>query len=384
MKRVNSLFVEGKQMADLGQIPEIPVEIPEAGPGKGRKILMTMLVVIIGIAIGGAAMYFGGEKLGMINHPSKEGVDRTLVVGADQAQQRIADLERRLDAYSVLGAAPDVKARLEELRDRQESQGAIGQVEAKLRDALEREAEYDALTRDVESLNANIAGAQEQLDSTQRQGAEAQQRVSGLRQEIAGLEQQVGKLEVADARRQAVKNAVLRDVEQLIIQIRKGIPLVPPEYRKDARLARATKLRDELEQENWVRPELLEEYTQLYLEELTMAEQENYFLAKIPLTEKKQSVMKWAECVSLGNRMVYFETLDKGFTGVCRNANPGGAVPRYELLVDLPRAELMRIRDVMEQFRPADYEERIKVQLGQDVEIVGKRGTLAEASSTTS
>lgn len=369
-------------MADLGQIPEIPVEIPEAGPSKGRKILMTILTLFIGIAVGGAALYFLGPTLGLTGGDGDGGPD--IVIGDVQLRQSIADLQARLDAYSVLGASKDVKARLDELRQRQESQGTIKDVDDKLRAALEREAEYDALTRDVENLNASIAGAQEELDSTQRQGAEARSRVSGLRTEIAGLEQQVGKLEVADARRQAVKNSLLRDVEQLIIQIRKGIPVVPPEYRKDARLARATKLRGELEQENWVRPELLEEYTQLYLEELEMAAQEDYFLAKIPLVEKKQPVRKWAECVSVGNRMVYFETLDKNFTGVCRNTNPGGAIPRYELLVDLPRAELMQIRDIMAQYRPEDYEERIRVQLGEGVEIVGKRSTVAEEGSATS
>ena len=370
-------------MADLGQIPEIPVEIPEAGPSKGRKILVTILIVFIGIALGGAAMYFGGPKIGILKLPG--GATPTTPVFTDaQARQRIAELESRLDAYSVLGASADVKARLDELRDRQESQGTMQQVDAKLSNAIEREAEYDALTRDVENLNASIAGAQEELLSTQRQGAEADSRVSGLRMEIAGLEQQVGKLEVSDARRQAVKNSLLRDVEQLIIQIRKGIPVVPPEYRKDARLARVTKLRGELEQENWVRPEVLEEYTQLYLEELEMAAQENYFLANIPMVEKKQPVRKWAECVSIGNRMVYFETLDKNFTGVCRNTNPGGAIPRYQLLVDLPRAELMDIRDVMAEYRPEDYEERIRVQLGEEVEIVGKRSTVAGDSSATS
>ncbi|MCK5558724.1 MAG: hypothetical protein KAJ01_10110, partial [Candidatus Hydrogenedentes bacterium] len=173
-------------------------------------------------------------------------------------------------------------------------------------------------------------------------------------------------------------NALLRDVEQLIIQIRKGIPLAPPEYRKDARLAKVRKLRDELEQDKWVRPQLLEQYTQLYLEELVMAAQEKYFLAKIPLVERKKPVMKWAECVSIGNRQVYFETLDRVFTGVCRDTNPGGAVPRYQLLVDLPRTELMKVRDIMAQYRPEDYEQRIKVQLGESVELVGKRSTAAQ------
>lgn len=370
-------------MADLGQIPEIPVEIPEVGPSKGRKILVTILVVIIGIAIGGAAMYFGGEKLGIIRHPGEGDVPGTFVVGAGEAERRIGELEARLKKYTVLGAPDKIKAEKEELLTRQQAQGTMDDVKAKVADAAALEEEYNALTDDVENLNASIASAQEELINTERQSAAAGSRLSGLRTEIAGLEQQVGKLEVADARRQAVKNSLLRDAEQLIIKIRKSIPLVPPEYRKDARLARATKLRDELGQENWVRPELLEEYTQLYLEELEMAAQEEYFLAKIPLMEKKTPAMKWAECVSIGSRMVYFETLDKRFTGVCRNTNPAGAIPRYQLVVDLPRSEETQIRDIMAQYRPKDYEERIKVQLGEEVEIVGKRDTVAEAGTAS-
>jgi len=104
-----------------------------------------------------------------------------------------------------------------------------------------------------------------------------------------------------------------------------------------------------------------------------MATQENYFLAKIPLEENRKFVMKWAECVSIGNQLTYFETFDRKFTGVCRNTNPQGPVPRYELLVDLPRAELMEIRDIMAQYRPEDYEARIRAQLGEEAEIVGTR-----------
>jgi hypothetical protein len=115
-----------------------------------------------------------------------------------------------------------------------------------------------------------------------------------------------------------------------------------------------------------------------------MAAQEKYFLAKIPLVEKKKPVMKWAECVSIGNRQVYFETLDRVFTGVCRDTNPGGAVPRYQLLVDLPRTELMKVRDIMAQYRPEDYEQRIKVQLGESVELVGKRSTAAQEEGRAS
>jgi len=370
-------------MADLGQIPEIPVEVPEVRPSRGRKILMTILVVIIGIAIGGAAMYFVGPRVGILIIPGEADRRTTPVIGTEQAQRRINELEGQLQKYTVLGTPAQIKAEKDELITRQQAQGKMEQVKEKLADAVEKEEAYNALTLDLENLNASIASAQEDLENTQRQSAEARSRLSGLRTEIAGLEQQVGKLEVADARRQAVKTSLLRDVEQLIIQIRKSIPLVPPEYRKEARLARATKLRDELEQENWVRPELLEEYTQLYLEELGMAAQEEYFLAKIPLMEKKTPVMKWAECVSIGNRMVYFETLDKQFTGVCRNTNPAGAIPRYQLVVDLPRSEETQIRDIMAQYRPEDYEERIKVQLGENVEIVGKRDTIAEAGTAS-
>jgi hypothetical protein len=256
-------------------------------------------------------------------------------------------------------------------------------LEAKLRDALDKEEQYDALTRDLENLNEKVVSSQEALETTSRQIAEADARLNGLRTEIGRFEDQVGKLAVADARRQAVKATLLRDVEQLIVQIQKSNPLVAPEYRKEERIARARKIRDELENSNWVRPEMLEEYTQLYLEELQMATQENYFIAKLPLVERNRTVMKWAECVSIGSRLTYFETLDKNFTGVCRNVNPEGAVPRYELLVDLPRAELMEVRDIMEQFRPEDFEERIRAQLGEEVELVGRRSAAGGQPQTS-
>ena len=147
---------------------------------------------------------------------------------------------------------------------------------------------------------------------------------------------------------------------------------------KEVRLEKVLKLKNELDNSKWVRPELLEEYTQLYLEELQIATQEKYFIAKIPLVEKKKEVKKWAECVSIGSQLAYFETLDRTFTGVCRNTNPEGPVPRYEFIVELPRTELMEIRDIMAQYRPEDYEQRIRAQLGEEVELVGKRPTAAQ------
>jgi len=365
-------------MADLGEIPEIPVEIEEKGPSKGRKIVITIVAVVVGIAIGGAGLYFGGPRLGIIRIPGADDVPTGVVLTDAQAQQRIAELENRLNAYTVLGTADQIRAEKDELTKRRQSQGTMEEIAATLRDALDKEEEYDALTRDLENLNERIASSQGTLESTTRQLAEADSRLAGLRTAIARLEDQVGKLEVADDRRQAVKAALLRDLEQLIVQIRKSMPLAPPEYRKEMRIARAQRLRDELENSNWVRPELLEECTQLYLEELRMATQEDYFVAKIPLLENKKPVMKWAECVSIGNRLTYFETLDRKFTGICRNTNPQGAVPRYELVVDLPRGELMEIRDIMAQYRPQDYEERIRSQLGEEVEVEGKRPTVAE------
>ena len=367
-------------MADLGEIPEIPVadiEIPDERPPRGGGgFLKTILIVVIGIAVGAAAMYFVGPMLNILVKPGDD-ITRGPMIGDEKLQQEIENLRRKLDAYTVLGTADAIRAEKTELEQRQQAQGSMEDLERKLRDALDKEEEYDALTRDLENLNEKVTSSQEALETTSRHIAEADSRLGGLRTEVARLEDQVGKLAVADARRQAVKAALLRDVEQLIVQIQKSIPLAPPEYRKQARIERAQKIRDELENTNWVRPEVLEEYTQLYLEELRMATQENYFIAKIPLVEKKKDVMKWAECVSIGNRFTYFETLDKLFTGVCRNVNPEGAVPRYELLVDLPRAELMEVRDIMAQFRPEDFEERIRAQLGDEVEIVGRRPAAA-------
>ena len=368
-------------MADLGEIPEIPIEIEEERPSKGRGFLKTILTVVIGIAIGGAAMYFGAPMLNILVKP---GADRTVgpMIGPEKLQQEIENLNRKLDGYTVLGAVDKIKAEQDELRKRQQAQGEMGELENKLRDALDKEEEYDALTRDLENLNEKVASSQEAFEMSSRQIAEGDSRLRGLRTEIARFEDQVGKLAVADARRQAVKATLLRDVEQLIVQIQKSIPLVPSEYRKQARIDRARKIRDELESSNWVRPEVLEEYTQLYLEELQMATQENYFIAKLPLVEKKKEVMKWAECVSIGNRLTYFETLDRKFTGVCRNANPEGAVPRYELLVDLPRADLMEVRDIMAQFRPEHFEERIRAQLGDEVEVEGRRPAAGQPQSS--
>ncbi|MGC9054069.1 MAG: hypothetical protein ACP5KS_09325, partial [Candidatus Hydrogenedens sp.] len=99
--------------------------------------------------------------------------------------------------------------------------------------------------------------------------------------EIERLTNQVGQLEEANARSLAIKESFLLDLDKLIIQIKESLPLTPEKYSVHERLTRAESLRQRAESSNWITPELQNEFTRLYLDEIEIGKIQEYFYAKI-------------------------------------------------------------------------------------------------------
>jgi hypothetical protein len=194
----------------------------------------------------------------------------------------------------------------------------------------------------------------------------------GLVAEVDRLTDLVGKQEEAAQRSRASKEALQASVERLIIQIKEGIPLTPEQYSRDGRLAAVDDLKARVDAAKWVTPELLDEYTSLYQEELDIAASTAYFFARLPVTSRLGNrEMKWAECVMKGNWAVYYRTLDGKNVGSYENVAEPGKTPEYAFRETLPDKIQKQIESEIVASRLPDAEIKLKALAEKQVIMEG-------------
>lgn len=230
----------------------------------------------------------------------------------------------------------------------------------------------DQVNKDLADKNAQYVTAQEQLEEISNQTAIVQARQTGLVAEVERLTNQVGELEEANVRSVASKHSLETAVDRLIVQIKEGIPLTPEKYAYSARLAKANALRDKLADSKWITPELQQDYTDLYLSELNIAQAQEYFFAKLTVTDEYGTrTQKWAECLMKGNWGVDYRTLDGKNIGSYENiATPDAPVWGYR--EDLPQDVKKAIEDRIIANRVPDWMDKVTLlaqkQLAMDNE----------------
>ncbi|HOV34237.1 MAG TPA: hypothetical protein PLX23_12840, partial [Candidatus Hydrogenedens sp.] len=229
----------------------------------------------------------------------------------------------------------------------------------------EKQAALQAIEADIAAKNEQFAAAQEAYENLINETEIVKARQTGLLAEIERLTNQVGKLEEANARSLAIKESFLLDIDKLIIQIKESLPLTPEKYSLRERLARAESLRQKAESASWVTPELQQEFTKLYLDELDLAKRQEYFYAKINVKDSLGiPTNKWAECLMKGSWGVYYRTLDGKNIGVFQNIKPNSITPVWGLQEGLPPSVVAQIEQEIVSARPPDFE-RVVVKLAE-------------------
>jgi hypothetical protein len=238
--------------------------------------------------------------------------DKTTKVDPKEREKLIADIAKlKEDANAAQGALDATNKELEEKK------ASLAKVE---QDTQDKTAEYVKLQGEFETLDNETKITQ------------ARQR--GLIAEVERLNGQVGKLEEANARSIATKDSFTHAVDRLAIQVQEASPLTPEKYNHDARVTAVNDLREKAASAPWVTPALLEAYTSMYLKEMEIASSQEYFFAKVPVTDKLGTrTRKWAECLMQGNWAVRFRTLDGENVGSFENvgtaANPQWGVKEF-------------------------------------------------------
>lgn len=329
---------------------------PQAKPKrKITQILLLPALVIVGFIIGLVSSSFLSTYIPLPN-PYAEEIER-LNQQLKNKDNEIRQL-RSLPPGTTI-SEEDVKRLQSELEDvnnriknaRQELENLNNQIN-------EKTANLRAIEADIAAKNEQFVAAQEAYENLLNETEIVKARQTGLLAEIERLTKQVGQLEDAQARNLAIKEAFLNDIDKLIIQIKESLPLTPEKYSLNERLAKAEQLRQKAEQSNWITPELQKEFTNLYLAEIELSQKQEYFYAKIPVTDSLGNpVNKWAECLMKGSWGVYYRTLDGKNIGVFQNTKPGAITPVWGFQENLPTQVKAQIEQEITLFRPPNFEQ---------------------------
>ncbi len=343
---------------DTGGMTPAPVGGVPRGGGGLRGILLAVAALIIGVIGGVFAGPFAIDKVPLVPNPFKDDLD-----GKDQ---EIARLKQRVD--SMTKAAPSGEKISQEdldaltakfIETRTELTRATDELTQKTEELNTLNNQVALVTADIAEKNDEFVEAQEDLEELVNETAITQARYEGLLAENERLTEAVGELEVADARRAATKDTLQHNAELLIVQIQGGSPLTPFRYDHQQRLNRAMELRDKIQKAKWVDPQLLDEYTSLYVAELGIASSREYFYARVPVKDDLGNTYYiWAECLMNGNWSVYFRTIDEKVIGSYENT-AGSGPPKYEFRQDLPEDMRVDITQAITAARPEGWEAKI-------------------------
>jgi len=361
-------------MPDMGIAPE-----PEKkGGGLRGKLFAKPVVAVLCLLIGAggmfAAVHFGLLTIGA----GRAGLGTPQVmVGNAELKRQIEGLQGRIAQYTqAVGTEEEAQAAAAELAERRQSEGDIATVRQVVADMVEKQEKYDELEMYIEEINDAITTANVELNSTRSKVDIYTARREGLRGEVARFEGLVGKLEAANDRRVAVKDTLEESLTLFIVGLKESAPLVPPEFEKGKRIGRAQALQNKLAQTNWAYPALIQEFTDLFVDEIKLNSAQHYFIAKLPIEVKGVQTERWCECLALGTWAVYFQTIDRRIVGVFMNTAEVGR-PTYEFITELASVEKAQIRAEIERVRPEDFEERVAMLPGAPQRVIKQKDGVA-------
>lgn len=332
----------------------------KSGIGGGKFAFTVILVLVIGLAVGIAANPFIADNLDFLPNKYKDDIaDKEIEIAGLNSEVR--SLKDRLTSDPNLSEAAiaEMTARYDNLKQLLEQTG--NDYDAALRETQEKEQLLAQIREDLDENNDAYVTAADELEALQNEIFITDARHEGLTAENERLTEQVGELEEANARRQSTLDTLLHNVDLLTIQIQGGSPLTPERHAHQDRLDKAAALHDKVANAKWVNPQLLNEYTDLYLSELNIASSTEYFFARIPIRDALNvEYFRWAECLMNGNWSVYFRTLDGKHVGSYENTAGSGA-PKYEFREQLPSGMKSDIEDAITSSRVEGYEDKIVV-----------------------
>lgn len=359
----------------IGAAPQVAVAAPPAG----KKGLGGLWVIVIGLISLGVGLLASQPLSSYLSFVPGNPLQKEL----ESKEGTIANLNRQINTLQQLQATPERPAdispeRVAELQNEilvktQELDAVNGQLESTRATLNTQQGELSKVERDLRERTDEVVAAREFLEELRNETAIVQARQRGLIAEVDRLTGYVGELEEANARRIATKEALEHNIDKLLIQVKESIPLAPEKYSYAKRVAAVEGLREKAAQAMWVTPELQNEYTDLHLKENDIARANDYFFARIPVTDRYgHRAQTWAECLMRGNRSVLYRTLDGKNIGSFENIG-SPETPRWGFKENLPEEMQKSIEADIVSARVPDFEGQ--VQLIAERELAGREGT---------
>jgi hypothetical protein len=359
-------FEAGTPVPDFSPDTGVPggTPAPPAAPSPGRKKAakgggVGMLVAIILAIVGLVAGIFGGPYIPGLPNPLKGQLDQ-MTSEKDRYQRLYEDMVNAGPVTNASGkTTEELIAEKAQLID--EVRTANAQAETANAAALEAQTSLREVQADLDDKSNQYVEASIQYDRLQNQLAITNAQRDGLDAEIQRFQNLVGELGDANTRRIMTKDALEHAVARLEALIREGSPLMPAKYAWQGRVDRVTSLSTKVGGSNWVSPQLFDEYSNLFLDELEIAGSRDFFFAQIPVESRIGSTeIKWAECLMNGNWSTYFRTLDGKSIGIYQNtADAGPASYRFRQFLE-PAIEKQVEQEIISA-RPADFDSKVGV-----------------------
>ncbi len=368
-------FDSGTPAPDFSPDTELQQAMPMATPAevggkkkaKGGSPVLALVMAIVGL-IGGvvAAPYI---PLDFLPNPAKQELEL--------AKAEIVKQKAIIDKYEQAGPKEGQTSITPEERDKlrsdiQDAQKLLNDTKSELEtrtgELADLTAKLEQRKEEVELKNEEYEKAQTTYQALQDQTYLMEARLRGLDSEVERLSGFVGDLEAANQRRIVSKDALLHSLDRLIVQVQESLPLTPEKFSHQSRLQAVEALRKQVDSENWVTPELLNAYTDLYLGELRIAAAQEYFFASLPLIDRYGNRSdKWAECVMEGNQAVYYRSLDGLNAGVYRNGGTA-ETPAWQFYEEIEpeRQEMLAAR--IAPYRVKGYEQKVQLLTGQEAQ----------------
>ncbi len=365
----------GTPIPDFSPDTELPAQQPTGSmEARGRRGGMSRLVasVLVIVALAG----------GMIAGPFVPYLPNPRIKVIEEKDQEIASLKQQIRRVTELAPSTGTPLTQEEVdkmaaeatRLKAEIETHTNELARLLDESQRKQSELALIQEDIDEGSQLFVETDDALQALKQEIAITEARHEGLLAENERLTGQVGELEVAAARAQSTRDTLLHNLDLMIVQIEGGIGLTPAKYSRDGRLAKARELRDGVGGMNWVDPETLDGYTELYLSEMQIGSSREYFFAKIPIHDQLGSEFtKWAECLMNGNWSVYFRTIDGTNVGSYENISTTN-VPEYRFREDLPANTKLEIEEQIVAARVPDFAEKVAVLEGKQAVYDTKTG----------
>ncbi len=329
----------------------------------GANWLVVMIFVAVAFFIGVVNAPFLTDYMAFLPNPTRDEVTK-LTAENQRLNQQLREIESRgIDDQEGPGLTIEERDRLiQEIGQRQtELDNVVAQLDSTRATLDGQMRELNGVERELRERNDEIISAREFLEELRNETAIVQARQRGLIAEVDRLTGHVGELEEANVRRVATKDALVHNVDRLVIQVKESIPLAPQKFDYAQRLAAVQQLREKVSAAPWVTPELQNEYTSFYLRELELARANEYFFANVTVTDRfGHKSLKWAECLMRGNWAVYYRTLDGANIGSFENLGTA-AVPQWGFREEMPEDVQKSIEAHIVNARIPDFESQAQL-----------------------